>query len=102
MEESSKDLARYPGQVNQEPSEWAERARLAKECYVLSADKLENAGDHRGYEQANTEEHDEHVRHHRRYEEMSPFDLHAVKENHRHGVLQNRKRQCTEKKHGQE
>jgi len=34
------------------------------------------------------------------HEEMSPFDLYAVEENHRHGVLQNRKRQCTEKKHG--
>src|SRR3984893_3923766 len=74
------NLARYPREVNQEPGKRAERARLAKECYVLSADKLENAGDHCRYEQAQTEEYDEHVRHHRRYEEMAPFDLYAVEE----------------------
>src|SRR4029453_1222313 len=96
------NLARYPGEINQEPGQRPERVRLAKERYVLSADKLENTGNYCRYEQAQTEEHDEHVRHHRRYEEMSPFDLYAVEENYRHGVLQNRKRQCTEKKHGQE
>src|SRR5580704_10410895 len=96
------NLARYSREVNQEPGEGAERARMAEECYVLSADKLENAGDHRRYEQAQAEKHDEHVRHHRRYEEMPSFDLYAMEENDRHGVLQNRKRQCTEKKHGQE
>src|SRR6201993_3653161 len=81
------NLARYPREVNQQPGERAERARVAKECYVLSPNKLENAGDHRRYEQTQTEKHDEYVRHHRRYEEMTSFDLYAVKENDRHGVL---------------
>src|SRR5262249_11810011 len=96
------NLARYPGEINQKPGQRAERARLAKERYVLSADKLENTGNDCRYEQAQTKEHDEHVRHHRRYEEMSPFELYAVEENHRHGVLQNRKRQDTTQTHGME
>jgi hypothetical protein len=76
--------------------------RLAKQRYLLSADKLENTGHQRRYKQAEAKEHDEQVRHHRGYKEMAPFDLYAVEENYRHGVLQYRKRQRTKKKHGQQ
>ena len=50
----------------------------------------------------NAEDQDKEVGHHGRHEKVPPLDRDPVKEDHRHGVLQDRERERAEEQHGHE